>query len=197
MNKTFWIPVFALLALSACSSDRVVLLPDPDGKVGKVEIVTPGGSQLLDQAKTVSSVRGKTSAPKAPEAISDEKIKEGWSQALAAMPPPPETFILYFMSGTSDLTDASEQSLPGIIERMKQRPFLHIVVAGHADAVGSDEANIVVSRDRARLVRDLLVKAGAPPAVFEVSSHGKRNPLVKTRDGVSEPRNRRVTVTLQ
>lgn len=197
MNKTFWIPVFALLALGACSSDRVVLLPDPDGKVGKVEIVTTGGSQLLDQAKTVSSVRSKTSVPKAPEAISDEKIKEGWGQALAAMPPPPETFILYFMSGTSDLTDASEQSLPGIILRMKQRPILHIVVAGHADAVGSDEANIVVSRDRARLVRDLLVKAGAPPAVFEVSSHGKRNPLVKTRDGVSEPRNRRVTVTLQ
>lgn len=197
MSNRFWLPVLALLTLAACSSDRVVLLPDPDGKVGKIEIVTKAGGQLMDQPKTVSSVSSPTSLPKAPQPISDDKIQSVWGQALSAMPPPPETFILYFMSGTADLTDASEQALPGIVERMKMRPVLHIVVAGHADAVGSDEANIAVSRDRARKVRDLLVKGGAPPNAFEVSSHGKRNPLIKTRDGVSEPRNRRVTVTLQ
>ncbi|MBF0353910.1 MAG: OmpA family protein [Alphaproteobacteria bacterium] len=197
MNNRILSALLLLLALSACSNNRVVLLPDPDGKVGKVEIITQGGMQILDQPKTVSSISSAKSAPKAPEAISDDKIQSVWGQAMSAMPPPPETFIIYFMSGTSDLTDASEKALPGIITRMKSRPVLHIVVAGHADAVGSDEANIAVSRDRAKKVRDLLVKAGAPPGTFEVSSHGKRNQLFKTPDGVSEPRNRRVSVTIQ
>ncbi|MBF0167005.1 MAG: OmpA family protein [Alphaproteobacteria bacterium] len=197
MNNRLFPALLILLALSACSNNRVVLLPDPDGKVGKVEIITQGGTQILDQPKTVSSFSSAKSAPKAPEAISDDKIQSVWGQAMSAMPPPPETFIIYFMSGTSDLTDASEKALPDIIAKMKSRPVLHIVVAGHADAVGSDEANIVVSRDRAKKVRDLLVKAGAPPGAFEVSSHGKRNQLFKTPDGVSEPRNRRVSVTIQ
>jgi len=32
---------------------------------------------------------------------------------------------------------------------------------------------------------------------LRVSSHGERNLLIKTRDGVSEPRNRRVEVSVR
>jgi len=63
--------------------------------------------------------------------------------------------------------------------------------------VGSDEVNLRISRQRAEKVRDGLMAAGAKPEAVDVSSHGKRNPLVPTADGVSEPKNRRVSVTIQ
>ena len=72
-----------------------------------------------------------------------------------------------------------------------------MLVAGHADGTGSDETNIKVSRERAEMVRDMLVKMGVPAAAIEATSHGKRNPLVKVPDGTAEPRNRRVSVTIQ
>lgn len=187
----------ALLGLGACSSpDRVVLLADADGHVGKIEVTSPGGSQLLQREKMVSAVAGKA-APTAPEDISDKAIDQTWGAALAAMPPRPQTFLLYFKTGGTELRDESQPELPRIAALLRDWAHPHVLVAGHADATGSEETNIKVSRERAQMVRDMLLKLGVPPDAIEATSHGKRNPLVKTADGVAEPRNRRVSVTIQ
>ena len=38
---------------------------------------------------------------------------------------------------------------------------------------------------------------GVDPSTLDISSHGKDNPLVPTGDQVSEPRNRRVEITVR
>ncbi|MCR6630990.1 MAG: OmpA family protein [Magnetospirillum sp.] len=187
----------ALLGLGACTSpDRVVLLADADGHVGRIEVTSAGGSQLLQQEKMVSSVAG-MAAPTAPQDIGDKAIDDTWGAALRAMPPHPQTFLLYFKTGGTELRDESQPELPRIAALLRDWAHPHVLIAGHADATGSDETNIKVSRERAEMVRGMLVKLGVPAGEIEATSHGKRNPLVKTPDGVAEPRNRRVSVTIQ
>lgn len=198
MNSLRMTLALALLGLGACSGgDRVVLLADPDGHVGRVQISSTAGTQVLEQEKTATSVASATAAPARPESVSDQTIGTVWGDALAAMPPRPRTVLLYFKTGGAELRDESQPEIPRIAALLRDWSHPHLLVAGHADSTGSDETNIKVSRERAETVRDMLVKMGVPTAAIEATSHGKRNPLIKTPDGVAEPRNRRVSVTIQ
>lgn len=194
-----WLRALALavlVALGACAPrTEVVLMPDPDGRVGQVLVANPAGAQTLSAART-GVVAGRA-APEAPAPVAQERIAQVWGAALAAQPPPPAEFLLYFRTGGVDLTPPSVALIPQIVDRLRGWPFPRVAVAGHTDATGSDATNMALSRRRAAVVRDLLVAAGIPAAAIEVSSHGKRNPLVPTPDGVAEPRNRRVTVTIR
>lgn len=198
MNSKLIALAFALLGLAACSSgDRVVLLADPDGHVGRVQVSSKAGDQVLEQARTGTSVASATSAPAQPAAVDDQTIGTVWGAALGAMPPRPRTFLLYFKTGSSDLRDESQPEIPRIAALLRDWDHPYVLVAGHADSTGSDETNVKVSRERAEMVRGMLVKMGVAPQSIDATSHGKRNPLVKTPDGVAEPRNRRVSVTIQ
>lgn len=188
----------ALLGLAACSGgDRVVLLADPDGHVGRIQVSSAAGTQSLEREKTVSTIANAKAAPTSPQAIGDQAISDVWGQALRAMPPRPQTVLLYFKTGNSTLRDESLAEIPRVAAMLRDWSHPHVLVAGHADGTGSDEINVKVSRERAEIVRDMLVKMGVPAAAIEATSHGKRNPLVKVPDGTAEPRNRRVSVTIQ
>lgn len=188
----------AVMTLAACSGgDRVVLMADPDGHVGRIQVSSVGGTQVLDQEKTASNVATAKSAPTAARPVEEQEIRKVWGRALAARPPRPQTFLLYFKTGGSDLRDESKPEVTRITEVLRDWAHPHVLVAGHADGTGSDEINIKVSRERADAVRDMLVKMGVPPGAIEATSHGKRNPLIKVPDGTAEPRNRRVSVTIQ
>lgn len=188
----------ALLAATvACApQSTVVLIPDADGHVGRIQVEGAGGAVLLEQPNTASiASAGEKPSPAKP--LDEARIKQTWADALAAMPDRPVTFQLYFSSGTADLLPEAKELVAQAAALAKTRPHVFIMIAGHADAVGSDEVNDRISRRRAEVVRDLVIERGLPSQAITASSHGKRNPLVPTKDGVAEPRNRRVTLTLQ
>jgi outer membrane protein OmpA-like peptidoglycan-associated protein len=77
------------------------------------------------------------------------------------------------------------------------RPVPELTVAGHTDSLGTDQYNDALSLRRAERVRGLLVARGISPASIVAVGRGKREPLVPTPDGVAEPRNRRVEITVR
>lgn len=198
MNKASLSAVTALVAiLAACApQSSVVLLPDADGHVGVIDVAGDGGKVVLDQVRLGTSV-AKGEAPTPPAPWSDERVRKEGGAALDAMPARPQEFQLYFQTGSVELTDESRGRIDAIVAAAKQRPFPFLLIAGHADATGSDEINDRVARQRAEAVRSLLVGQGLDGVAMRATSHGKRIPLVPTPDGVPEPRNRRVGVTVQ
>ena len=56
---------------------------------------------------------------------------------------------------------------------------------------------VTYDADRAKRVREDLIKRGISADRIEVSGRGKREPLVPTPEGVSEPMNRRVEVNVR
>lgn len=186
-----------LLATGCSPHHTVILLPDLDGHLGKAEVITTGGKQLLDKAHGMTTVSGSLSAPSPTTVASTEFIAATFTGVLAIEPPAAEKFSLYFLNNTTTLILKSQADIDSILSSIKRREAISISISGHADATGSSQLNDEISRGRAQAINDLLVQRGVDAKLLNVSSHGKSNQLVPTPDGVAEQRNRRVDVIVR
>lgn len=199
-NRSCLIPIasLALFLLAGCApTHTVVLVPDPDGHIGRAEVATTGGNQFLEKANDMTRVSG-PSAPPSPVTTADPAfITATFADVMAIEPLPSEKFILFFTTGKTELAQESQKTIPAMLEAIKRRGAITIAVSGHADASGSAQVNDKLAYERASMVKELLLQNGVDPEKVTVSSHGKGNPLVPTPDGVAEPRNRRVEVVIR
>jgi outer membrane protein OmpA-like peptidoglycan-associated protein len=72
----------------------------------------------------------------------------------------------------------------------------HMMVSGHADAVGNETANLSLSAARAEVVRSMLKARGIAPELLTVRSAGPLEPLSAPDGKVTAAMNRRVTFTV-
>jgi len=177
-------------------TDTVVLVEDPDGKVGRVVVSNDAGTQVLDAANTKVTLANRTSAPKPPQVVSAKEIATVFGRALDAAPPPPEHFTLYFETGTSTLTAESQARLREIVTSFDNRRLARATITGHTDTVGNADRNYELALRRADAIKVVLVAAGLKSGSVSTRSHGEVDPVVPTADNVSEPENRRVEVTI-
>ena len=200
VNKSFTIFMYIFfLMITGCGGGRnlVVLVPDPDGSVGSITVSNEAGSTVLDAPNQATTIKDRKSKPEPPTIMKKEKIHSIFSKALAIQPTPPAHVILYFKTNSTELTPDSMKLLPHIFETVRRRNSLNISVVGHSDTAGSEAYNLKLSKQRALSVTGLLVEKGIPKENIETTSHGEKNPLIKTGDNVNEPRNRRVEVIIR
>ncbi|QPK64323.1 OmpA family protein [Methylomonas sp. LL1] len=197
MTKNFPSKTFVVglsLLLSGCNQSYLVLLEDHDGSTGQVIFKSNQGETVIDQAGYGANL--KDPSHKAFK-VDEQKIKSDFAGALASEPVLPETFLLYFETGGTQLTPESNALLPKIIETAKKHPAADISVIGHTDTVGEDRLNAKLARQRAEQVSQLFDPSQMDVKEITVTSHGEKNLLVKTGDETSEPKNRRVEVTIR
>ncbi|MEM7292265.1 MAG: OmpA family protein [Pseudomonadota bacterium] len=188
----------ALALLGACSTPKnyLVLLDGEDGKAtGAVVVSNEQGTRTLDTAGHTMGLE--ESADTASRAVDIADVEASFAAALAAQPPKPRSFLLYFEFGGAELTAQSRSLIPDIIDEIQGRAAPDIGVIGHTDTAGSASVNAELALTRAQKVLSLLVFAGVDADLVEVSSHGENNLLVQTEDGIDEPRNRRVEVVIR
>ncbi len=197
MSLMMFLVLFLLLLAGCAKKTTFVLMPDPDGTVGQIEVSTKGGTQVVSSAAFATEVTSSEEAPSPPEKMDAQTIQEKFGMALAADPGRPAFFSLYFESGTNRLTPESRKWMDEIIEAIAARRSTDISVVGHTDRVGAADLNHRLSLKRAQAVKELLEKKGVEPEIIHLDAHGESNPLIKTADEVAEPRNRRVDVTVR
>ena len=188
-------PPAATPAAAPTRADLVVLLPGRDGKVGAV-VVQEGGRETVLNTAYASAQTG-AGGQLEPGQASPDQVRAIFGDALAAEPPRPVTFILYFVEATDQFTPESQALVDQIMVAIASRPAPELTVAGHTDAVGTDQYNDTLSLRRAERVRALLITRGIAPDSIRAIGRGKREPRVPTPDGVAEPRNRRVEITVR
>lgn len=173
----------------------VVLLPKANGTAGAV-VVRSGPSQvLLDQPYAAAGVQsaGQVQAFR----FDPDVARAEFGAAIAALPGRPAAFTVYFHEGTDTLTADSEAEIARVFREIASRPDPEISVIGHTDAVGTVQFNDQLSLQRAQRVQGELVRRGIDAKRIDASGRGKREPLVQTADGVSEPKNRRVEINVR
>ena len=129
--------------------------------------------------------------------LSKGDVKTIFGDALAALPPSPRRFTLFFRFESDELTDESRALVPEILKTVKAHAVPDVVIVGHTDTMGTPQANFELGLKRAMMVKSLLVDAGLDAATLDVTSHGELDLLVKTRDETAEPRNRRVDIAVR
>lgn len=109
-------------------------------------------------------------------------------------------------SGAADLLPAGRQSLDKLAARIGQlgaNAVAKITITGHADRLGLDALNQVLSRQRAESVQQYLASKGVPAGLLQASAKGETQPVVHCKGEKPTPKlkaclapNRRVEVVV-
>lgn len=152
------------LTLSACELRRDADAEDPAGTVPE-EGATP--------AETVSPTPAQTRTPAA-SIIRDAAAPETDEIQLPARP---VNMTLLFPEGT-DISQAAERRLAGLVQsRAVEEEDWPVILAGHTDSGGNDQANLRASRARAEAVAAWLVERGVDDDRIQVIAFGEQNPV--------------------
>jgi len=189
--------ILVLVAAGCAPKHTFVLLPDPNGEVGRMTVSSAHGSQTLTRARESTRIREAGKPLTTPYTMRQRAVNAVFGDALKAQPEPPAKFTLYFITGGSKFTPSSQRDLARVVETVRKRQAVDVVIAGHTDTAGRREVNERLAAQRAADVAQLLVTHGVDRRILTVVSHGERFPLVRTADGVAEPRNRRVEITVR
>jgi OOP family OmpA-OmpF porin len=197
--EIFLIPLTIILLalyLDDSPADRIILLPDEDGTVGSVVVKSEEGQVTLEQAYASADVSQKGALSSGTE--TEASVRAQFGGLIDAIPPAPESFVVYFESGSGTLlTPASTTALSELQSILTTRPAPEITVIGHTDRVGKDSDNDELSLARAKTVARLIDATGVTAVHMDATGRGEREPLVSTPDDVAEPLNRRVEINIR
>ena len=185
------------LLLAACSTNKtlVALLPEESDTSGAVNVGEGARAVVLDAPLTIAIVDTRGNIDK--KAVTQEEIQRTFGEALAAQPPKPLSFTLYFSTASTDVTLESQPILEALLAEAAKRQAVEVQVTGHTDRVGTDANNDRLSLERAEAVRDMLVQRGLKSNFIRAVGRGEREPLIPTPDEQPELRNRRVEVIVR
>ncbi|MFN2643590.1 MAG: OmpA family protein [Burkholderiales bacterium] len=182
----------ALALLTANPVETVVVLPSADGHVGAVVVYRGDQKQLVNEAFAVSrSTDDKVTR------LSPAEVERAYGATVHALPNRPASFLLYFITGTDELTEDSKTELDKMLAALRARPLADVLVIGHTDTMGETTANDQLSAQRAERVKGFLIGIGIPGERISTAGRGERELLVPTSDEVDEPRNRRVEINVR
>lgn len=93
--------------------------------------------------------------------------------------------------------EKTDRAINAICKAMAADRNLKVVVTGHTDNVGSEEVNMKYGKDRAEVLKALMVKRGAPAANITTVSKGESEPIVENDTEEHRYMNRRAVITLK
>ncbi len=188
--------VALVVAYPRTSQEMVVLLPDAEGKVGTIIVETEKGEQVvLNSAYATARVDPAGTVRR--ETAQDPEVRQTFRAAVAAQPPRPVQFTVYFETGTDEFSEGAKPEVQRLLAEIKRRDSPEVTVIGHTDLVGDSESNDDLSVKRAERVKAMLIQLGVPAGRITTAGRGKREPAVRTSQGVDEPRNRRVEIDVR
>lgn len=166
--------------------------PGSDGSAGSSPLFFTSNPA----SKTQEAAAGPGANVPAPAALALKKVPvPAPAAAPAPAPAPALKYTVYFETG-ANLSPDAQKILDKVASAFKAAPNATLSLVGYSDLTGPQSARKLVSLNRAMAARDALVKDGVPKSAIMATGAGDQDPAVPTPDGVAEPRNRRVEITL-
>ncbi|WP_449437049.1 OmpA family protein [Pedobacter steynii] len=104
-----------------------------------------------------------------------------------------ETSGILFATNSAEVQSDNEGVIKEVAAAMSENPDLKIKIIGHTDAVGKQEANLILSAKRAESVRDALVKTyKINTDRIETEGKGSTTPITNDTSEEGKTMNRRV-----
>lgn len=113
--------------------------------------------------------------------IAEEDAEYNVDFVLAAMTKPQVIENIFYDFDKASLRPASKKALDGMVQVMKDNPYITIEMAAHTDRIGTDEYNNSLSERRAQSVVDYLIKNGIEKERLRPKGYGKTRPKTVTK----------------
>ncbi len=113
--------------------------------------------------------------------------------------PERQSFLVYFEFGEAEITEQTAlDKIKEISDIFKKYNYTSIQVSGHTDNIGSAEMNLKLSKKRASIVADHLVKnLGIEKDKITVIGFGEEKPIETNLTASGRAKNRRVEIILK
>ena len=99
---------------------------------------------------------------------------------------------LFFATNKTYILPQSEAAMANLANFLLMNPSVTIHITGHTDAVGTDEANQILSEGRANAVRNDLIKRGVAAERMTAEGKGEKEPVADNDTEEGRQLNRRV-----
>jgi outer membrane protein OmpA-like peptidoglycan-associated protein len=104
---------------------------------------------------------------------------------------------LRFQTGASTLTPESENQLKNIVMILNFFPNSRIKVGGYTDNTGTDEINMKLSTERAKVTAEKLIASGVDSTRVEYEGYGSQHPVCPANDtDFCKALNRRIDIRI-
>lgn len=92
-----------------------------------------------------------------------------------------------FDFGRDTLKPEAHSNLERLASQLEGKTVDQIEVIGHTDRIGTPQANLDLSRQRARAVSDFLIAQGVKPRVIQAHGVGAEYPIMACKEKMSRP----------
>jgi len=102
-----------------------------------------------------------------------------------------------FQSSSRKLTRNSYEALKALVATLKSNPELHLTIEGHTDSTGIAAHNMLLSEQRANIVKSYLIKKGISADRITAIGYGQQRPIGDNNSIEGKAANRRVEFKLE
>ena len=103
---------------------------------------------------------------------------------------------IFFEYAKARITPSSMGEIRQVARFLRRNDSIRIELAGHTDSIGTRRSNLVLSRERARAVRNSLIELGVDAGRIEAKGYGETRPVADNTTPAGRARNRRVVFTV-
>lgn len=146
---------------------------------------TPTG-KIIDEPEQVFTVRG---------IVSDGQCAVTRSVDVTVLCNSALDRMVHFEFGKANLDSTTKTQLDEIGEKLQQYPTQSVLIEGHTDYVGGNQANQRLGQRRAEAVKDYLVTTWSiTPDRIITRSYGEEQPIAPNETATGRAKNRRAEV---
>ena len=143
------------------------------------------GDKVLDKDDKCPTVAGTVANNGCPE-VSEDTMKKLNDYAKTIL----------FDSAKSSFQKQTYPVLQAIVAILKEYPTAKFALEGHTDSDGKDEANLILSQNRAAAVKSFLIENGVTTDRLTSEGFGEAKPVATNATKAGKAQNRRVEVKL-
>lgn len=191
----YFIAIVLLFIVTDMQDETKIVLLDNNKSNNEIVIKSNKSTRVLNKSNSYITLGSYASKPPRVKYVSNEELKKEYGDLINYNKP--VSILYYFKSGADELTNDSKKRLEKISEAMQEKRFYDITIIGHADRMGDDELNIKLSIKRSQKIAKWIRDRNFSIASLDIKSYGEMDLLIPTKDGVSEPKNRRVEVFIR
>ena len=103
---------------------------------------------------------------------------------------------VFFETGSSALKEVSKYELTNVASVLNQYKDINIELSGHTDSQGDDDANQILSEQRAEVVLQELLKLGVDSSRLSSKGYGESNPIDSNETAEGRQNNRRTELKI-